>query len=168
MTNPKKFIIPFIGLSLGKHQYHYDIDDSFFQEFEHSEIKQGNLGVSLVLDKQSTMLILDFAITGFVNVMCDRCLDNFNMKLNTEQRLFVKFGEETREETDEIVVFSTNEYEIDVAQYIYEYIILSLPYSRIHPEGECDPEVIKKLEELKINKEEKNIDPRWDILKNIN
>ena len=115
MTNPKKFIIPFIGLSLGKHQYHYDIDDSFFQEFEHSEIKQGNLEVSLVLDKQSTMLILDIAIRGFVNVMCDRCLDNFNMKLNTEQRLFVKFGEETREETDEIVVFSTNEYEIDVA-----------------------------------------------------
>ena len=168
MTNPKKFLIPFIGLSLGKHEYDFDVDDSFFEEYDYSEIKQGNLKVNLILDKQSSMLILNFKITGFVNVMCDRCLDNFNMALNTEQRLFVKFGEETKEETDEVVVFSNNEYEIDAAQYIYEYIVLSLPHSRIHPEGECDPEVIKKLEEIKINKEKKNIDPRWDILKNIN
>lgn len=168
MKNPKKFIVPFIGLSLGKHHYEYDIDDSFFQDFEYSEIKQGNLKVNLVVDKQSNMLILDFAIEGFVNVMCDRCLDNFDMDISTNQRLFIKFGEETREETDQVIVFSSNEYEIDVSQYIYEYIVLSLPHKRIHPEGECDPEVIKKLNELKINKEDKDNDPRWDILKNIN
>ena len=35
--------------------------------------------------------------------------------------------------------------EIDLKQYIYESIVLSLPYQRVHPEGECNPEMLERF-----------------------
>jgi uncharacterized protein len=119
------------------------------------------------LEKQSSMMILTFDIKGEVEVACDRCLENFDLPVSSMQTLIVKFGEETREETDEIFILSRNEQDFDVSQFVYEYIILAIPQVRVHPEGECDPEILRKLEELK-PKSDQNIDPRWDALRKFN
>jgi uncharacterized protein len=164
MFDLKQFTIPFAGLKQEEHRFGFKINELFFEEFEYSEIKEGQFEIDLVLLKQSTMLTLDFDIRGKVLVTCDRCLDDFELPVNTNQRLFIKFGNETYEETDEVIVLSHNEQEINVSQYIYEFISLAIPQVRVHPEGECDPEVIQKLEELKAGSDD-HIDPRWDALR---
>jgi uncharacterized protein len=168
MFDLKQFLIPYVGLRQGDHRFEYTVNELFFEELGYSEIKQGIFNVSLDLLKQSSMMTLNFEIRGELTVTCDRCLDEFVMPIEAEQRLFVKFGDETHEETDEIFILSRNEQELDIAQFIYEYIILAIPPVCMHPEGECDPEILKKLEELKPHNDDKNIDPRWDILKNLN
>ena len=35
--------------------------------------------------------------------------------------------------------------EVSLAQYIYESIVLSLPYQRVHPEGECDADMLHRF-----------------------
>lgn len=156
-----------MGLSIGGHLYKFDVTDEFFDEFDYSEIKKGNIKVELSLQKQSSMLILAFHIRGMVNVACDRCLDNFDLPIKENYQLIVKIGNEVLD-NDEIISIPESENEIDIAPYIYEYIILSLPYRRIHsPEGKgCNEEVIKKLGEISSN-QKKEIDPRWEKLTHL-
>ncbi|MDP4207418.1 MAG: DUF177 domain-containing protein [Bacteroidota bacterium] len=172
MKSNRQFVIPFKGLKIGKHEFVFDIDDKFFEDFPESEITKGNVHVEVELDKKSTMLQFEFRLTGSATVICDRCLDNLELPVEYETELFVNFGDETEEQTDEIIVLSHNEYELDIAQFIYEYIHFSLPYKRVHPDDEngestCNKEMLKKLDEYIIHENENNTDPRWDDLKNL-
>jgi uncharacterized metal-binding protein YceD (DUF177 family) len=169
----REFVIQFGGLSLGTHNYEFEISDKFFSFFESPEINNGKFKVDLELQKQSTMLVLKFFINGSTNVMCDRCSDEFDMKVEGGQHLIVKLGDEDFGDNDEIVSVPLNESEFDVSRYIYEFIVLSLPQRRIHPDIKkgrtgCNEEVLKKLEQIAVKEsEKKKADPRWDKLKEL-
>jgi len=163
-------IIPFIGLKAGIHPYHFDIDGSFFENFEQSEIGQGKVSIDCTLDRQARMLVFDFDIQGVVRVPCDRCLGEYDQPVEGHPRLIVKYGEEHLEETDEILVITEQEYEIDLRQYIYEYIHLMLPFRKVHGTDEsgrslCDPEIEKYM--APEQEGELKTDPRWDGLKKV-
>lgn len=168
MKAQNQYSIQFTGLKTGRHDFEFEVDKKFFDSIEYSEIQDGKLHVALALDKHTNMLILDFAITGDVNVPCDRCGEDFLLSLTAKERLIIKFGDETTEVAEDVLVISRNDSEINVAHFIYEYIILALPQRRIHPEGKCDQEALKRLEKLEQETNNKNTtDPRWDGLKNI-
>ncbi|MEW6468693.1 MAG: DUF177 domain-containing protein [Bacteroidota bacterium] len=171
-TRDRKFVVQFSGLSMGRHEFDFQVDDSFFEQFSNSEISKGDFTVRLELLKQSTMLVLDFDIRGSVNVECDRCSEAFDLHVEGQSRLIVKIGNEDFEEESDIIVIPSTESEIDVSHSIYEYIILSLPQRRVHPVDKkgrsgCDPETIKKLEKVLLKEEKKRTDPRWDKLKKL-
>lgn len=171
MRAEKEFKIPFAGLSLSKHTYNLKVNDKFFDLFEFSEIKKGDLNVEVVLNKQTSMLIFDFIISGKVEVMCDRCTEDFMLPIHSENHLIVKLGNENFEENDQIVSIPGTDHEIDLSHFIYEYIILSIPARRVHPDVKgkpgCDEEVIKKLEKISVKEEQQEADPRWDALKKL-
>ena len=150
----------------------FDIVDKFFDDYEQSEITKGKVKAEVDLDKRTSMLEFHFRIAGNVTIICDRCLDEFEMPIEYEATLFVKFGDTSEEQTDEIIVLSHNEFEIDVAQYIYEFVHLSLPYKRVHPNDSkgrstCNKEMLKKLDEYIIRENKEDNDPRWDDLQNL-
>ncbi len=174
MHNRKEYTIQFVGLSVGEYKYQYNIIDKFFDDFDFSEIKQGNINIDLSLLKQSTMMVLNFKISGTVNMNCDRCTAEFNLPISGDYKLIVKVGgAETGDEDDDIITIATNEHELDLTQYIYEYITLSLPIKRVHlddknGESTCDKEMLNKLEHFLTEEEkEEESDPRWNDLKNI-
>ena len=169
------YSIHFKGLKIGKHSFNFEVDNRFFNEFEESEVKDGTLKVTVKLNKQNQMLDLKISINGFVKVTCDRCLDSFDLPTSYNGSLYVKFGDENREEGDEIIILSNEESEINLAQYIYESISLSLPYQRYHgvngSDPKCNKEMIKKLKSHlgsgSKKDEPSDIDPRWEKLKDI-
>jgi uncharacterized metal-binding protein YceD (DUF177 family) len=168
--NANEFAINFGNLAPGEYEFEYEIDDTFFQRFENSVIQKGNVDVLVVLEKKENMLMLDFTMEGDVVVACDRCLEDLTLEIQGYNELIVKIGEATEEISDDVLMISSKEHEIDVAQYIYEYISLIIPMRNVHgEEGEpgCDPEVLKEMEKH-INHEQQQNDPRWDALKNIN
>ena len=165
MQNFKTLNIAVGGLKEGEHRFEYKINELYFEESGYFEIKKGNFNVKVDLLKQLNLLTLNFSINGVATVICDRCLEELEIPVECNQRLFVSFGEHTHEQTDEIFVLARNEQELALWQFIYEYIILSLPIIRSHPEGQCDPEQEKKIEELKPR--DNHSDPRWDALKNL-
>lgn len=174
MKNLKLFLLPFSGLKLGKHEFIYEIDDSFFNEFEYSIVKKGKLQVHLTLEKQETMLILNFEIKGSIDLNCDKCLALYPSFIDTQDKLIAKFvNEEIADSTDEVIVLNKNESEIDISSFIYEMITLAVPYVSIcNNPGNldfCDKEMLDKLAKLSANENEDNEveDPRWDALKNI-
>jgi len=167
------YSINFKGLKLGKHSFQFDVNDAFFNEFEESEIKRGYLTATVNLEKHSQMLDIRLSIEGFVEVQCDRCLEAFQLPVSYKGNLFVKIGVEDTESTEEVIFLPTEDHELNLAQYIYESICLSLPYQRYHGVNgtnadDCDREMLKKLNELKANSAQHNeVDPRWDKLKDI-
>ena len=173
MKASKEFLIQFIGLKQGKHQFEFEINKAFFDKFEFDEFNDVNVKVNVVLEKKSTMLELNFKHKGTVNVPCDLTNEDFDLPVKGKLNLIVKFGDEYNDENEEILVVPHGEYQIDVSQYIYEMIVLSVPSKRVHPgvkDGTLNPEILNKLEELapkEEHKEETNTDPRWDELKKL-
>jgi uncharacterized metal-binding protein YceD (DUF177 family) len=173
MNIQKDFLIPFVGLKLGKHQFDYQIDKKFFESFEFDEYNDANIKVELVFDKKSTMLELAFKHKGTVNVPCDLTGEEFDLPIKGKLNLIVQFGDAFNNENEELLILPHGEFQVDVAQYIYEMIVLSVPSKRIHPgvkDGTLKTEAIEKLNELapkEQHKEEENIDPRWDKLKQL-
>ena len=171
MEKKNEFLIPVSGLDLGRHSYRYEIDDDFFAGRDYSEIRQGHVVVSLDVDRQDTMLALRFGIEGRVRVQCDRCGDEFDQPIGSEQEFFIKLGTENAEESDNVVVVSANTNAYDIRPLVYEYIILSVPMHRVHPEGRCNPEALAILNSAADDRNDddtETIDPRWAALKDIN
>lgn len=137
--------IPFKGLKPGVYTYDFKVDNALFEAYESPEIKGGACDVRVELRRLESMLDMEVEIVGKVVVPCDRCLEDCDVRVAFEGNLVVKFSDEIREYDGEVMWLSPADDEVDLAQYIYESIVLSLPYQRVHPERECDPEMLKRF-----------------------
>ena len=177
MKKLNDFLIPFIGLKLGKHQFEYQINKAFFESFDYDEFESADIKVSVVFDKKSTMLELNFKHKGTIHVPCDLTNEMFDFPIKGKLKVIVQFGEEYNDDNDELLILPHGEHEINISQIIYEMIALSIPFRKVHPgvkDGTLDSEALRKLNELRVEeiKEENkntedNIDPRWDKLKQL-
>jgi uncharacterized metal-binding protein YceD (DUF177 family) len=168
--------IHFVGLKAGEHVFNYEINDSFFKLIEESPLKKGNCNVQLVFEKEATHFVLTFNIEGKIDVECDRCTADINYPLFNTSKLYIKFDDErdtgTSEDDDEIIYISRSESTINVMQYIYEFISLSIPMIRNcdfleEKYKNCNQEILKKLNNNTIEPSD-TTDARWEKLKNIN
>jgi len=163
-----EYIIPVKGLSLGDHRFTYKIDDSFFNNYEYFDTYKGLLNLTVDLVKESNLMDFKFHFKGYIETKCDRCLDKIILNVEDSFRLIVNYGNEFNEVSAEIITIPHNDANIDLSQYIYEYINLMLPFKKVHADDEfgnntCNQEMIDHLN----NYTEQKSDPRWDALKNI-
>ncbi len=161
----QQLVIPFIGLKEGKHQFEFEIDSTFFEQFDYSIIENADFIVKVEFEKKKTLFNLFLSLEGSIVANCDRCLEAMTVSAVGEEKLIVKFGETSFDETDEIKVISPAEYELDLTKEVYEYIHLLLPTKVEHEKiEECNAEIIEKLEKLTTKQESTEVDPRWAAL----
>lgn len=164
----EQFVIPFSGLKEGEHLFDFEIEPAFFDFFEDSEISSGKFKLAFQLIKKQTLIELVFDLRGDVTLDCHRCNDPVVIPIDTVEKVYLKFGDEEYTESDNIVILSPNEYEINISDLIYEFISLKIPMKIVHNENQCNEEVIRRLEEYSFNEEkEDEIDPRWNDLKGL-
>lgn len=189
MDKLKNYTIVFTGLPFGLSDFNYEISQSFFDLFGiETDFDNAAINIDLDFEKKSTMLELFFRINGTIEVPCDITGENFDQKISNEAKLIIKFGDEYDDTDSEIWIIPREEYELNIAQIIYELIMVALPVKRVHPDviaGNVDSEVldlldeysIYDLEDININQEEDEndddddnddeIDPRWAKLKDL-
>ena len=169
----RAFYIPFSGLKQGKHEFAYSIDNAFFESFDYQEFNDSAIEVVAVLNKMSTMMELEIAASGTVNVNCDVTNEPFDLPLSASLPLVIKFGEEFNDEDDEILILPHGEHQFSIAQYMFEMLVLAVPQKRVHPgvaDGSLQSEALDKLETLGLKEENETseqTDPRWDDLKKL-
>jgi uncharacterized protein len=168
---PGSYTIQLGGLKEGRHTVDLEINSEFFDQFEESEVKEGNLVANIELDKRASHIDIRVKIAGYVRIGCDRCLETFSQKISCENRLLIKFGKSAENRDPDIINIPAEENELDLKQHIYEYILLALPIKRVHPDDKdgkstCDPVMLEKLNEF-ITGEEPENDPRWEMLKKL-
>jgi len=174
VSNQDSYAIRISGLGEGRHDFSFELDQKFFASFKQTEIEYGRVRAEVVLEKKHGLLSLHFKLEGEVSVVCDRCLEPFLAEINASHIIFVKIGRSPDAVEDDVMFIGKDDHEIEIGQHMYEFIILALPFKRVHPSDEagnslCNPEMLEKLEAHKakeVNKSDQ-IDPRWDALKGI-
>ncbi len=173
----KEFNIAFAGLKQGQHEFFFELDNAFFESFGFDEFNTAAATATLVLEKRSTLMDLHIEGGGTVNVNCDVTNEPFDLPIDAAMDIVVKFGDHFNDDNEDILILPHGEYQFNIAQYLYEMIVLSLPFKRTHPglkDGTLKSEVLDKLEELKLSntrvdttEDNSDIDPRWDALKKL-
>lgn len=139
-----KFSIDYMSLSSGLHTFDFEVDDTLFGEMESNEIKGGNCKVHACVNCSDTKLDVNVVISGSVVVECDRCLEDCNIPIDYSGVLNVRFSE-TEHDYDGFQMWIAPGDRLSLKQYIYESIVVSLPYRRVHAEGECNPEMMARF-----------------------
>ena len=182
-----KYRIDLKGMQASTSRFDFHLDDSFFAEVNASDVRKGQVDVALSVRKTSHAFDLTFHTEGVVTVTCDRCLDDLELPIHSDDKLHVRFGSAYSEEEGDWIVVPEEEGYIDVAWLMYEFIALAVPLKRVHAPGECNeamaaqlhkylrttPDEVDDDEESSWESEEsgdgedKPIDPRWNELKKI-
>ena len=146
----------------------FDLNDDFFRALDGSQLEHGALHVSVSIRKMAGFFELLFHTHGSVVVTCDRCLDDMDQPIDTDNKLLVKLGD-TYSEDDDTVTIDENEGILDMSWFIYEFVMLAIPIKHVHAPGKCNSAMTQKLEELSGavrsgEEEAEAIDPRWSAL----
>lgn len=165
-----RFLIGFEGLKLGRHDYRFLVDNSFFKELEYSEIQEGRVLVDAVFTKSERLMKMDLDFKGEVIIPCDLCGEDLLQEICFEESLVIKTGDD--QDGDEGIIFlGVEETEVNISHYLYESISLSLPSKRVHPqvdgEPRCDEALLTKINPKEGDDNDDEIDPRWAALKKL-
>lgn len=145
MEAAKRYSVPVKGLKNGKYRFSFKADSSLFAAEECSEIKEGECDVTVEMERATNAFTLGVHIEGYVTVPCDRCLEEYRQPVNFDGVLNAVIRDGVTDYDGETLFLSPADEEADIAHYIYESIVLALPYSRVHPDGECDPDMIAHI-----------------------
>lgn len=169
MNFRREFEIAFVGLKPGTHYYEYRVDDKFFSNYGNQDFTHCNAAIKLELDKKSGFMFLKFDIDGIADVSCDRCGNPLPLRLWEEFKLMVKLVDNPdemneQEEDPDVYYISRSENHLHLADWIYEFINLSIPMQKMCPPEEvggpqCNKEVLARLAKVEIKKDE--INPLW-------
>ena len=171
MNYRREFEIAFVGLKPGIHEYEYEITDRFFEAFQQQDFFNCKATVKLALDKKQGFMLLKFEMGGSLEVVCDRCNNNLPLELWDDFNITVKMVEEpelmnSQEEDPDVYYISNGESHIDVANWIYEFINLSIPMQRTcsfeKMDGPyCNPAAREMLNKLNDGSQEQKENPIW-------
>ncbi|UBM58513.1 DUF177 domain-containing protein [Marinilongibacter aquaticus] len=171
----RQYEIKVQGLEDKRHTFDFEGGDEFFASFDQDIVEKGRFNVDLTLDKSTTMLQLNYRITGEVELICDRTLRDFAYPLDLEEVYVYKFGDRYEEVAEDVSIVPFGVSEINVAQHILDYICLAIPMKRLHPDVEDDDDDFEEedfvedhLEEIEEDEpeseEQQEVDPRWAAL----
>ena len=171
-----QYDIDIYGLKDKQYVYDFESGSEFFQELEQELIQNGRFKTHLILDKSATMMILDFHINGEVELVCDRSLEVFEEPISIQERLILKYGDHNEELADNIELIRHEAVRINIANYIFEYIALTLPMKKLHPRFRTDVEkeddeeegilIYQTLDDTTADAPEEE-DPRWAALRKL-
>lgn len=166
--------------------FEYRLDNEFFANIDGPEVQRGKVDVALTVKRTATVFELNFDLNGIIYIPCDRCLDDMDFNIDTNELLYIKLGHEYREESDNMIIIPEDEGEINIAWFLYEFIALSIPIKHTHPYGKCNKEMSERLQKMSARSiddddeddmffdnddattnEEQPTDPRWDALKKL-
>lgn len=159
MGNRREYDIAFVGLKPGFHEFDYQVDDKFFANYKETDFDNCYASVKVTLEKNTSFMMLKFEVGGSVSVICDRCGNKLPIDLWDEFNLIIKQVENPEEMNDseedpDVFYISRTESHIHMADWIYEFVMLSIPMQRMCSEEEmggpqCNKEILAMLKKMK-------------------
>jgi uncharacterized metal-binding protein YceD (DUF177 family) len=171
-----QYDIDIYGLKDKQYVYDFESGSEFFEELEQDLIENGRFKTHLTLDKSATMMILNFHIVGAVELVCDRSLEVFEEPIDIQERLILKFDDHDEQLADDIELIRHEAVRINIANYIFEFIALTLPMKKLHPRfrteetnGDEEQEgiLIYQTPEETQPESSEDEDPRWAALRKL-
>ena len=171
MANRRAFEIAFVGLKSGVHQFNYELNDQFFIEKGAQDFGNATTNVKLSLEKNTGFMLLKFEVGGKADVTCDRCGNPLTMDLWDEFKMLVKMVDDPaemneQEEDADVFYISKSESHINISDWIYEFVMLSIPLQRMCSKEQmggpqCNNAVLEKLKQMEIKHTDHNANALW-------
>lgn len=184
-----EYKLPLKSLPAGTHAFEYHLGKVFFENMESADIHNADLTVELNVTVKHDLYILDFKITGTITLICDRCLDDLVMPVDTEYHINVKYGDDYNDESDDLLVIPESDNYLNVAYMLYDTVALTVPIKHVHPMGKCnrqmsqmlkkhranpidedaeiEEQLIEEMDDMDAGSGGRPTDPRWDALKGL-
>ncbi|RSK44498.1 YceD family protein [Hymenobacter perfusus] len=159
------------------HHFAFDLDRSFFEQFDQELIPDGNIHADITLTKTERLITVDFDLQGTVRQVCDRSLDDYDQEIDAQEQLLVRFGEQAQELDDNVLQITPDTQTLPLAQHLFDYIGLALPMKKLHPRFQNEPDenpdadatlIFTTRKEGEDDADDDDTDPRWNALKNLN
>ena len=152
--------------------YFFEIKNSFFSEYNFSDIKEGHLNININVKKNNSSYLLGISIIGEIyNLLCDICADRIIIPIEEQVSIILRENENHIESNHEIIYIRPNQNVFNIKDILFEIITLSIPNKRVHRgdrDSKCDQKMLKTIKKYIIQDKVKNTpDPRWEVLKNI-
>ncbi|TAD97301.1 MAG: DUF177 domain-containing protein [Bacteroidetes bacterium] len=168
----KPYSIEISSLPFGINEFHFILGADFFKCFENDLFNTGKFEAKVVLDKSDRMIVAQFDLQGSLELVCDRSLDTFDYPVQVSEEMFFNFGDSFEELSDNVLIIPRNIQNLDLAQYIYEYIGLAVPMKKLHPrfvldDSEDNVLIYSTKKDLEEDEPEQDIDPRWQSLNKL-
>ncbi len=185
-----EYKVPLKSMPVGEKDYDFHLDKRFFENMECADVRGADLDAALKVTHRNGAYELDFRLTGEVTVACDRCLDDLQLPVDSSYRIIVKYGEEFRQDSDELLEIPESDDSVNVAYMIYDTAMLAIPIKHVHPLGKCNRAMSALLKKHRATRpgdpdadledelldgiddepaaDNAPTDPRWDALKGLN
>ncbi|RLT77970.1 DUF177 domain-containing protein [bacterium J10(2018)] len=186
--------LPLKSLSVGSHEFDYHLDKKFFEDMESADIHDADLNIHVTVVAKNDLYELTIDITGEITLLCDRCLDDLQWPVDTTYHIYVKYGADYNDDSDELLEIPESDNYLNIAYMIYDTVALTIPIKHVHPLGKCNramssllkkhrapgniseedgemmEEIIDDIENTDVadSDNEATTDPRWDELKKLN
>lgn len=144
-----KYNIDLKNLPEGLNTFSYELDNTFFNAIDHEDVGKGNVNVEFTVKKTTGGFEFNFHLSGTVKIPCNRCLDEMSQEIDTDNRIIVRLGKEYSEESDELIIIPEDEGAINIAWFLYEFIVLNIPIKHVHPAGQCNRTMSSKYRKHK-------------------
>ena len=158
------------GLNEGVQHFTFELGDTFFAAMAARGERQAHKGnVVATIDGSKGIGCYDFNVhvEGTVTLACDRCLDDMLQPITADSHLVVKRGEPSNDNDDVLMVDETQRM-VDLSWFVYEMVELAIPIQHMHPEGECNPQMLEALAgHATQHDEDTTVDPRWKDLEKL-
>lgn len=173
--------LPLKSLSEGVHEFDYVLDKPFFTNMENADVRDADLAVHLTVTHRHDLYHLNFEIAGTVTLLCDRCLDDLVLPIDTTYNINVEYGDDYDDESDDLLIIPRSDNDLNVAYMLYDTVVLQIPMKHVHPMGMCNramSALLKKHragtdaieDELLDSVEDADdapSDPRWNALRGL-
>ena len=148
------FIIPLNGWAAGERKFRFHADTEFFHKFDNIEILDADVNAEIRVTKEGMQKVeAVLHLQGPVTVPCNRCLEPVVIPVEAN--------------TSEVLAPGEEEVDWDLSQAVYDYVCLSLPLQRVHPEGECNPDTVRFLSRRERGNEEAASNSPFAALKGL-
>ncbi len=130
--------LPLKSLPEGEHDFDYKLGKQFFEDMENADVRDADLDVHVKVVHKSDLYELTFNITGEITLICDRCLDDLPWPVDTSYHIFVKYGADYNDDSDELLEIPESDQTLNVAYMIHDTVALTIPIKHVHPLGKCN------------------------------
>lgn len=184
--------LPLKSLPSGSHEFEYELGKQFFEDMESADIRDAHLKVIAIVNVKGDVFELTLRVSGEITLICDRCLDEMQWPIDTEYKIFVKYGEDYNDDSDTLLVIPESDNFLNIAYILYDTVALTIPIKHVHPAGKCNramstllrkhrspasniegedsemvEDMIESIEYMDDSVEDSSGDSRWDELKKV-
>lgn len=184
--------LPLKSLPSGSHEFEYELGKQFFEDMESADIRDAHLKVNALVNVKGDVYELSLKVTGELTLICDRCLDELPWPVDTEYKVFVKYGEDYNDEADNLLVIPESDNFLNISYILYDTVALTIPIKHVHPMGKCNramssllrkhrspvsnlegedsdmmEEMMDSIDDIDNGVDDAPVDPRWNDLKKI-